>query len=1287
MTMYQLLHPTQSSIPSCIMFPSNAPHVEIKQGLMAILPNFRRLENESPYVHVRAFEEVIGSFYAQNVIETAKLRFFPFSLKDKAKGWLYTIKPKSIGSWGEMTQEFYKKFFPPHKNGLSPLDSTDRNRSGATTSGCSIFKLKEEDNLSAKISLLTKEIEALKLKGNKGVNAIYREEPMEACRICQEIDHTTSDSEILEHLYQVKVNLPLLHIIKQITAYAKLVDRSIRTPKRMVEDVLIKIENFYYPVDFIILDTEPTLHPDNGISIILGRPFLATANALINCRNGRMKITFGSMTAELNIFNVMRQQLEDDECHYVNLIDTVVLEEQMMAVNEPWRLHFEELPKTEKKSMPSSEEIPQIELKPLPNGFKYAYLGPGETFPIVISAALNEEQEGKLLCVLRDHKLALGWTIADIKGIRPLIYTNKIYLEDDCKTSREPQHRLNLTIKDVVKNEVIKLLDAGIIYPIFDNKWVSPTQVVPKKSGITLVKNANDELIPACLVTGWRMCIDYRKLNSVTRKDHFPLPFIDQILERVASHKYYCFLDGYSSYYQIEIALEDQGKTTFTCPFGTFAFRRMPFGLCNAPATFQRCMMSIFSDMVEKFMEVFMDDLSIFGHVVSSKGIEVDKAKVDLILNLPTFKIVRDVRSFLGHASFHRRFIKDFSAISRPLCNLLLKESTFEWTKSCELAFKKLVQLLTSSPIMQAPDWSLPFEIMCDASDYAVGAVLGQRKDKKPHVIYYASRTLNSDQMNYTTTEKELLAIVFALDKFRSYLMGTFIIVFTDHATLRYILSKKDAKACLIRWILLLQEFNLLIKDKKGVENVVVDHLSRLTFEEVKEEIPIRDVFLDEQLFAVTELLWYAHIVNYLVTGSILKTWTTQDKRKFFVEVRNFYWDDPYLFKYYPNQILRRCIPDNETLSVIKFYHTEACGGHFSVKKTTAKILQCGFYWPTMFKDTYSFCKECLECQKLERVTRKNMMPMSPILEVKVFNCWGIDFMEPFPQSFSNLYILLVVDYVSQWVEAIACKVNDHKVVLKFFREHIFSCFGKPKAVISDNEKNFCNRPFKVLVKRYRMVHRLTTSYHLQTCGQVELANREIKQILEKMVSPNCKDWSLRLTDALWSYRTAYKGPLGMSPYWLVYGKPCHLPVEMEHRAYWAIKAFNFDLKEAGELRKFQMSELEELRNEAYISTRHYKERMKLFHDKKIVRKTFEPNQTVLLYDSKLHTFSDKLRTRWDGPYIVKEMFDYGTVVIKDPRDGRILKVNGQRLRPYLGEVVPAEETMSLELPIYGDAS
>ena len=247
--------------------------------------------------------------------------------------------------------------------------------------------------------------------------------------------------------------------------------------------------------------------------------------------------------------------------------------------------------------------------------------------------------------------------------------------------------------------------------------------------------------------------------------------------------------------------------------------------------------------------------------------------------------------------------------------------------------------MLTTAPIIQAPDWTLPFELMCDASDFAVGAVLGQRSDKKPHVIYYASRTLNGAQLNYSTTEKELLAVVYALDKFRAYLVGSPIVCFTDHAALKYLLSKKDAKPRLIRWVLLLQEFNLTIKDKKGVENVVADHLSRLTFEAPKDQLPIVEFFPDEQLFSTSSLPWFADIVNYLVTGSIPSHWTPQEKRKFFSWVRRFFFDDPYLFKYCPDQIIRKCVPDDEIESVIRFSHTEASGGHFSSKKTAAKIL------------------------------------------------------------------------------------------------------------------------------------------------------------------------------------------------------------------------------------------------------------------------------------------------------------------------------------------------------------
>ena len=345
-----------------------------------------------------------------------------------------------------------------------------------------------------------------------------------------------------------------------------------------------------------------------------------------------------------------------------------------------------------------------------------------------------------------------------------------------------------------------------------------------------MVENEHNELIPTRVTTGLRVCIDYRKLNVGTRKDHFPLPFVDQMLERVARHEFYCFLDGYSGYNQIEIALEDQEKTMFTCPFGTFAFRKMPFGLCNAPGTFQRCMIGIFSDTIEHILDIFMDDFSVFGdsyegclenlrrvlercqerklvlnwekchfmvtqgimlgHIVSREGIEVDKEKVELISNLLTPNCVKDIRSFLGHAGFYRRFIRDFSVIAHPLCNLLAKDVTFEWSQACEAAFDKLKMMLVSPPIMRSPNWNLPSEIMCDASDYAIGAVLGQREDKKAFVICYANKTLDSALSNYTTTEKEFLDVVFALEKLRSYIMGSPVTIFTDHAALKYLLSK-----------------------------------------------------------------------------------------------------------------------------------------------------------------------------------------------------------------------------------------------------------------------------------------------------------------------------------------------------------------------------------------------------------------------------------------------------------------------------------------------------------------
>ena len=407
----------------------------------------------------------------------------------------------------------------------------------------------------------------------------------------------------------------------------QLADRSVKIPRGIVKDVFVQVDKFYFPVDFVVLDTQLVVNQGAQFPLILGRPFLATTTAIIHCRGGLMKLSFGNMTVNLNIFNVIKEIGDEEDVCEVNMIDSVVqnyidnvsyddplmsclvspswveevttseleflhsiIEHNEVLEANGWVPKFEKLPPIEDSVLPLEEKPPKLELKPLPLHLKYAFLGVEETFPIIISSSLESDQENKLLEILRTHKTAIGWTLADIKGINPLICIHRIHLEEDVKPSRKTQRRLNPIMKYVVKKEVLKLLDVGVIYPIADRKWVSPTQVVPKKSGVTVVANEHNELIPTWVTTGWRMCIDYRKLNAGTRKDHFPLPFVDQMLERVARHEFYYFLDGYSGYNQIEIALKDYEKTTFTCPFRTFPFRKMPFGLCNAPGTFQQCM-------------------------------------------------------------------------------------------------------------------------------------------------------------------------------------------------------------------------------------------------------------------------------------------------------------------------------------------------------------------------------------------------------------------------------------------------------------------------------------------------------------------------------------------------------------------------------------------------------------------------------------------------------------------------------------------------------------------------
>nr|GEW03396.1 reverse transcriptase domain-containing protein [Tanacetum cinerariifolium] len=481
----------------------------------------------------------------------------------------------------------------------------------------------------------------------------------------------------------------------------------------------------------------------------------------------------------------------------------------------------------------------------------------------------------------------------------------------------------------------------------------------------------------------------------------------------------------------------------------------------------------------------------VLGHKITKQGIEVEKAKVDVITKLPHPTTVKGIKSYLGHAGFYRRFIKDFSKIARPMTRFLKKDTPLIFSKECVEAFQTLKRKLTEAPILIAPDWDMPFELMCDASDFAIGAVPGQRQDKHFRPTHYASKTITEAESNYTTTEKEMLAVVYAFEKFRSYLIMTKSI-----------------------------EFTFKVIDTKEAENLAADHLSRLEnpHQNVVDPKEINESFPLETLNLVStrgnqSTLWFTEFVNYHAGNFVVKGMSSQQKSKFFKDVKHYFWDDPFLFKIYADQVIRRCVSGQEAIEILKACHYRPTRGHHGLNYTAKKVFDSGFYWPTIYRDAQDLVKNC------------------------------------------NVY-------------------------------------------------------------------------------------------------------------------QSYKTPIGCTLYKLVYRKDCHLPIELEHKAYWALKHANFDLKTMGDHMKVQLNELNKLCDQAYENSLIYKEKTKRLHDSKIKDRVFNIDDRVLLFTSRLKIFSSKLKSRWFGPCTISHIYLYGTVELAQP-DRPNFKGNSHRVKHYFGEDIP----------------
>ncbi|GJU23418.1 reverse transcriptase domain-containing protein [Tanacetum coccineum] len=437
-------------------------------------------------------------------------------------------------------------------------------------------------------------------------------------------------------------------------------------------------------------------------------------------------------------------------------------------------------------------------------------------------------------------------------------------------------------------------------------------------------------------------------------------------------------------------------------------------------------------------------------------------------------------------------------------------------------------------------------------------------------------------------------------------------------------MNNKTLIAEVLGGFLLLQEFDIIIRDKKGSENLAADHLSRLEnpHKDVLENKDINEHFPLETLGVISSesTPWFADYANYHAGNFIIKGMSTQQKRKFFKDVKHYFWDDPYLFRC-ADQIIQRCVHGQEALEILKACHEGPTGGHHNANLTARKVFDAGFFWPTIYQDAHTMIKSCDTCQRQGKISQRDEMPQNAIQVCEIFDVWGINFMGPFPSSRGNKYILVAVDYLSKWVEAKALPTNDARVVVKFLKS-LFARFGTPRAIISDRGTHFCNDQFAKVMSKYGVTHRLATAYHPQTSGQVEVSNRE-------------------------------------------------------HKAYWALKHANFDLKTAGDHRKLQLNELNELRDQAYENSLIYKERTKKLHDSKIKNRIFNVGDRVLLFNSRLKIFSGKLKTRWSGPFTITKVFPYGTVELSQP-DGLNFKVNGHRVKHYFGGDLPPKEVQDL---------
>ena len=927
-------------------------------------------------------------------------------------------------------------------------------------------------------------------------------------------------------------------------------------------------------------------------------------------------------------------------------------------------------------------------------------------------SSLSATQKEELLSLLG----CFGHVFAQEGQPRGRTTVVKHHIETSGTPIRQPTRRLPASLKGEVDKEVQDMLQTGVIRPS-TSPWSSPVVLVKKKDG------------------SWRFCIDFRKVNEVTHRDAYPLPRIDETLDSLAHAVMFTTLDLASGYWQVELDESSKEKTAFSTPGGHYEFNVMPFGLTNAPATFQRLMECVLAGLSPAQCLIYLDDIIVYGtsfedhlkhlemvltklgeaglklkpskchfaqqqvqylgHLISKDGVAVDPSKVEAVTSYPQPTDVKELRGFLGLANYYRRFVQGFASIAQPLYKLTRKNARgFNWTSQCQQAFDQLKKLLVNPPILAYPQFDLPFVVHTDASDHAIGGVLSQVQDGKERVIAYWSRQLNKAQRNYSTIEREALAVVGAIQEFYPYLYGFHFDLYTDHNPLVFLKTVKDYGGRISRWLLLLQQFQFTIRYKPGGSNGNADGLSRrpppaesdMLLTETDDEVAATED-KDPEIIALVQdpglgsfnlpqvqsndrVLLEVKIA--LQQGTALPRQFQGMREKLVIKGEILY------HRQTDSSPLQAVIPHSLQQTVLEQIHDK--GGHLGIHKTLEKLRE-RFYWPGYQADVEKWIRECKPCQRRNSPPQKPQAPLGTITAEYPFQKLSWDIMGPLPTSSKgHRYILVVTDLFTKWVEAFPLRSTESTVLATVLVNEIVCRYGVPTVIHSDQGANLTSSVIHHLCLLLGMERTRTTAYHPQGNGQVERFNRTLEAMLAKVVQANQRDWDAHLPKVLFAYRTAIHESTHFTPYHLTFGRSPVLPVDVMLGRHPSV------LVEEGEVVKLPqfVEETHRYFNEAYATARgnlkQAHQQNKLAVDKKEHGETFRVGDQVWLYTPAVKEGrSKKLATQWRGPYTVVDKTSSVNYRIQLIGTAHQTVVHRNRLKPAFG--VPKETSRVSKCP------